>query len=102
MAVIQLTASNFEQEAIQSGKPVLLDFYADWCGPCKMISPLIAEIAEESDAYKVCKINVDDSPELAAKYQVMSIPTLIVLKDGKVHQQVVGARSKDAILAMLQ
>ena len=102
MAVIQLTIGNFEQEAIQCEKPVLLDFYADWCGPCKMISPIIAEIAEESNAYKVCKINVDDSPELAAKYQVMSIPTLVVLKGGQVHQQAVGARGKDAILEMLK
>lgn len=102
MSIIQLTAENFEQEALQSDKPVLLDFYADWCGPCKMIGPIVHEIAEESDAYKVCKIDVDASPDLAAKYNVMSIPTLVVLKAGEVHQQAVGARSKDAILAMLQ
>ena len=101
MSVIQLTTATFDQEALQSDKPVLLDFYADWCGPCKMIAPIVHEIAAESDAYKVCKINVDDSPELAAKYGVMSIPTLIVLKNGAVHQQTVGACSKAAILAML-
>ena len=102
MAVIHLTKENFEQEALKSAKPVLLDFYADWCGPCKMISPIVHEIAEESDAYKVCKIDVDESPELAAKYNVMSIPTLIVLKNGNVHQQSVGAKSKSAILSMLE
>lgn len=101
MAVIHLNKDNFEQEALQSDKPVLVDFYADWCGPCKMVSPIIEQIAEESDAYKVCKVNVDNSPEIAAKYNVMSIPTLVVLKDGKVAQQAVGARSKDAIKAML-
>ena len=91
MAVIKLTKANFEAEALKSAKPVLVDFYADWCGPCKMVSPLVDELAEESDAYKVGKINVDESPELAAKYGVMSIPTLIVFKDGKVAQQAIGA-----------
>ena len=101
MAVIKLTKANFDIEALQSTKPVLIDFYADWCGPCKMVSPLVDELAEESDVYKVGKVNVDESPELAAKYGVMSIPTLIVLKGGKVAQQAVGARSKDAIRKML-
>ncbi|MDD3410441.1 MAG: thioredoxin [Eubacteriales bacterium] len=101
MAVIKLTKDNFEAEALQSAKPVLVDFYADWCGPCKMVSPLVDQLAEESDAYKVGKINVDEQPELAAKYGVMSIPTLLVLKDGKVAQQAVGARGKEAIRAML-
>lgn len=101
MAVIKLTKDNFEAEVLQSSKPVLVDFYADWCGPCKMVSPIVDELAEESDAYKVGKVNVDDSPELAARYQVMSIPTLLVIKDGNVTQQAVGARGKDAILAML-
>ena len=102
MAVIHLTKENFEQEALKSAKPVLLDFYAVWCGPCKMISPIVHEIAEENASYKICKVNVDESPELAAKYNVMSIPTLIVLKDGSVHQQSVGAKSKNAILSMLE
>ncbi len=101
MAVIKLTSQNFETEAISSTKPVLIDFYADWCGPCKMVSPLVDELAEESDAYKVGKVNVDEYPELAARYGVMSIPTLIVLKDGKVAQQAVGARGKDAIRKMI-
>lgn len=101
MAVIKLTKANFETEALNSTKPVLVDFYADWCGPCKMVSPLVDELAEESDSYKVGKINVDESPELAAKYGVMSIPTLIVFKDGKVAQQAIGARGKDAIRRML-
>ena len=101
MAVIKLTKANFDKEALQSTKPILVDFYADWCGPCKMVSPLVDELADESDAYKVGKVNVDESPELAAKYGVMSIPTLIVLKNGAVAQQAVGARSKDAIRKMI-
>ena len=101
MAVIKLTKDNFDTEALQSNLPILIDFYADWCGPCKMISPLVAELAEESTAYKVGKLNVDENPESAARYGVMSIPTLIVLKDGKVAQQAVGARGKDAIRHML-
>ncbi|MEA4927882.1 MAG: thioredoxin [Candidatus Limiplasma sp.] len=101
MAVIKLTTANFEKEALQSAKPVLVDFYADWCGPCRMVSPLVDELSEESDAFKVGKVNVDESPELAARYGVKSIPTLLVLKDGKVAQQAVGARGKDAIRKML-
>ena len=101
MAIQKLDKSNFKSTIESSNNPVIIDFYADWCGPCKMIAPIVHEIAAESDAYKVCKINVDDSPELAAKYGVMSIPTLIVLKNGAVHQQTVGACSKAAILAML-
>ena len=102
MAVIRLTKDNFEDEVLKADKPVLVDFYADWCGPCKMVSPLVDQLAEEGDAYKVGKINVDDSPELASKYNVMSIPTLIVFKQGKVSQQAVGARGKDAIRDMLK
>jgi thioredoxin 1 len=101
MAVIKLTNQNFEAEAIRSTKPVLIDFYADWCGPCKMVSPLVDELAEESDAYKVGKVDVDESPELAARYGVMSIPTLIVLKNGEIAQQAIGARGKDAIRRMI-
>ena len=89
------------QEELKQNELVLVDFYADWCGPCKMVSPLVDELAEESDAYKVGKVNVDEYPELAARYGVMSIPTLIVLKDGKVAQQAVGARGKDAIRKMI-
>ena len=102
MAIIQLTKANFAQEVLESEKPVLVDFYADWCGPCKMIAPIVHEIAQECDTCKVGKINIDDSPELAAQYNVMSIPTLIVFRGGKIHQQAVGARNKAAILDMLK
>ena len=102
MAVVKLTNSNFEAEALKSTKPVLVDFYADWCGPCKMVSPLVDELAEESDAYKVGKVNVDESPELAAKYGVMSIPTLIVFENGDIADKAVGARNKSFILQMLE
>ena len=84
MAVIKLTAQNFEQEVVNSEKPVLVDFYADWCGPCKMMAPVVEEIAEEKEDAKVCKLNIDEEMEIAQKYGVMSIPTLMVFKDGKV------------------
>ena len=100
MAVIKVNKDNFEQVKA-SNKTVLLDFYADWCGPCRMVSPLIDEIAEERDDIAVGKINVDDDPELAAKYGVFSIPTLVVLKNGEVAQQATGARPKANILEML-
>lgn len=103
MSVITLTKNNFEAEVLNSEKPVLIDFWAPWCGPCRMVSPVVDEIAQESDGtYKVGKINVDEQPELAAKFGVMSIPTLIVMKNGKVASTSVGARSKQAILGMLQ
>ena len=103
MSVITLTKNNFEAEVLNSEKPVLIDFWAPWCGPCRMVSPVVDEIAQESDGtYKVGKINVDEQPELAAKFVVMSIPTLIVMKNGKVASTSVGARSKQAILGMLQ
>ena len=102
MATIKFTKDNFEAEALKSDVPVLIDFYADWCGPCRMVSPIVEQIANEGGNYKVGTIDVDSSPELAARYGVMSIPTLIVLKDGKVAQQAVGARSKQQILQMLQ
>lgn len=100
MSVINITAENFENEVIKSDKPVLLDFYADWCGPCKMVAPIVHAIAEEHSEYKVGKINVDDQPELASKFRVMSIPTLVVIKDGQVAAQAVGFRSKEEILEM--
>ena len=101
MAVIKLTKANFETEALKSTKPVLVDFYADWCGPCKMVSPLVDELSEESDAYKVGKVNVDESPELAAKYGVMSIPTLQLFVNGEVVQSLTGSKSKGAIVKAL-
>lgn len=101
MSAIKITKDNFETEVLNSDKPVLLDFWAAWCGPCKMVSPVIDEIAGEVSDAKVGKINVDEQPELAAKFRVMSIPTLAVLKEGKVVNTMVGARSKNDILAML-
>lgn len=101
MAVLELTKNNFDL-AKNSDKPVLLDFYADWCGPCRMVSPLVDEIANENPQYLVGKINVDSEPELASAFGVSSIPMLVVMKDGKVVNQSVGARPKPQILAMLQ
>ena len=101
MSVSIVNQNNFEQIK-NSGKPVLLDFYADWCGPCRMVSPLVDEIAEENPQYLVGKINVDSEPELAQAFDVASIPTLIVMKDGKVVSRSVGARPKPQILAMLE
>ena len=100
MAITYVTTDNFEQ-LLASDKPVLLDFYADWCGPCRMIAPIIEEIANERDDIIVAKVNVDEQGALAQAYDVMSIPTLIVLKDGKVANQATGARPKAAILALL-
>lgn len=102
MAAITITKENFNQEVLNSDKPVLLDFWATWCGPCRMVSPIVDEIAEEATNIKVCKVNVDEQPELAQQFQVMSIPTLIVMKDGKVTNQSVGAKPKAAILDLLK
>lgn len=101
MSVIKLTNKNFAAEVLQSEKPVLLDFYADWCGPCRMVSPIVDQIADERDDIKVGKINVDEESELAARFGIMSIPALVVMKDGKPVNQAVGARPKADILAML-
>lgn len=101
MSVLHITKENFENEVLKSDRPVLLDFWADWCGPCRMVSPIIDEIAEETTDKKVCKINVDEQPELAQAFGVMSIPTLVVMKDGEVVGQSVGVKSKEAILQML-
>lgn len=101
MSVIKISKENFQNEVLNSDKTVLLDFYADWCGPCLMVGPIVSEIAEERSDVKVGKINVDEQPELAAQFGVMSIPMLAVIKDGKVVNQAVGARPKEQILAML-
>ncbi len=101
MSVITITKENFNEEVLKSTKPVLLDFWASWCGPCRMVSPIIDEIAEESPEIKVGKINVDEQNELAANFNVMSIPTLVVIRDGKVVNKAVGVRPKQQILSML-
>ena len=102
MAKITITRENFEDEVMKSDKPVLIDFWATWCGPCKMLSPVIAEIAGEYEGkVKVCKVNVDEQPELASAFRVDSIPTLVVIKEGIVTDVSVGYRSKDQIAAML-
>ncbi|MBS5850099.1 MAG: thioredoxin [Clostridium sp.] len=101
MSVIKISKENFASEVLNSNKPVLLDFYADWCGPCRMVGPIVSEIANERNDVKVGKINVDEQPELAAQFQVMSIPMLAVIKNGKLENQVVGYRSKEQIEAML-
>ena len=102
MSVIQITKENFEKEVLDSEKTVLLDFYADWCGPCRMVSPIVDAIAEEHPEYKVGKINVDEQGELAQQFGVMSIPSLFVIKGGEVANQAVGARTKAQILDMLK
>ena len=101
MSVININKTNFQDEVINSEKPVLLDFWAPWCGPCRMVSPIVDEIAAEWSDLKVGKVNVDEQPELAGQFGVMSIPTLVVMKNGKVTNQSVGARPKEQILAML-
>ena len=101
MSAIHVNKNNFNQEVLNSDKPVLLDFWASWCGPCRMVSPIVDEIAAERSDIKVCKINVDEQPELAAQFGVMSIPTLVVMKNGQIVNQTVGARPKAQILAML-
>ena len=101
MSAIQVTSANFEQEVIRSDKPVLVDFWASWCGPCRMVAPILEQIDQEREDIKVCKINVDEQPELAAAFNIMSIPTLMVVKEGKVTNKAMGARPKEQILAML-
>ena len=101
MAEIILTNDNFEEEVLRGKTPVLVDFFATWCGPCKMIAPIIEEIAEERDDIKICKINVDDESELAASFGIMSIPTLLVFKNGKVVKKSLGAKSKEDVLELL-
>ena len=101
MAVVTITKENFAQEVLQSTKPVLLDFWASWCGPCRMLSPVVDEVAEERTDVKVGKVNVDEQPELAGEFGVMSIPTLLVFEQGKLVRQAVGARPKASVLELL-
>ena len=101
MAVVTITKENFEQEVLQSTKPVLLDFWASWCGPCRMLSPVVDEVAEERTDVKAGKVNVDEQPELAGQFGVMSIPTLLVFEQGKLVRQAVGARPKASVLELL-
>ena len=101
MAALTITKQNFQEEVMNSDKPVLLDFWASWCGPCRMVLPIVEEIAQERSDIKVGKVNVDEQIELASQFRVMTIPTLVVIKNGQVIQQAAGARNKNGILAML-
>ncbi|QHQ59443.1 thioredoxin [Anaerocolumna sedimenticola] len=102
MGVLKITKHNFEKEVLHSDKPVLLDFWASWCGPCKMVAPIIDEVAEETkEVVKVGKINIDEEGELAEAFRIMSIPTLVVVKDGKVVESSVGVKPKKAILSLI-
>lgn len=102
MSVVKLTVENFEQEVLQAEKPVLVDFYADWCGPCKMMSPIVDEIAEEESEIKVCNINIDQAMEIAQKYRVMSIPTFIAFENGEEAGRQIGAVSKGELLSLIK
>ena len=101
MSTVNIDRNNFSQEVMESDRPVLLDFWASWCGPCRMVGPVVDEIARERADIKVGKVNVDEQPELAGRFGVMAIPTLVVIRDGKVVDQAAGARPKAQILAML-
>lgn len=101
MTVLHVTKENFETEVLQSEKPVLVDFWASWCGPCKMVAPVLEEIAGEITDVKIAKINVDEQPELSQKFQVMSIPTLILFKEGKVVNTTVGAQPKEDLVRFI-
>ena len=101
MSVIHVTKETFQKEVLQSDKPVLVDFWATWCGPCRMVGPILDEIAEEREDIKVCKIDVDAQPELATEYGIMSIPTLMVFENGKKINQGMGAMPKNQILELL-
>ena len=101
MSIIKITKDNFESEVIKSDKPVLIDFWADWCPPCQMLSPVVEEIAKEMDNVKVCKVNTDDEMMLAQKFSILNIPTLILFKNGKITGKIVGYRPKSDIIALI-
>jgi thioredoxin 1 len=102
MSVITITKENFESEVLNANKPVLLDFWASWCGPCRMLSPIVEEVAEETTDAKIGKVNVDEQPELSSKYNIMSIPTLLVFKNGEIANSAIGVQSKSAILSLIK
>ena len=101
MKVLHINKDNFHNEVLNSEKPVLLDFFASWCGPCRMVGPILDEIAEEREDIKVCKVDIDEQPELASRFRIMSVPTLMVLKNGNIMDQSIGAKPKHQILAMV-
>ena len=101
MKVLHINKDNFHNEVLNSENPVLLDFFASWCGPCRMVGPILDEIAEEREDIKVCKVDIDEQPELASRFRIMSVPTLMVLKDGNIVDQSIGAKPKHQILAMV-
>ena len=101
MSVLHITSANYQAEVVESDKPVLLDFWAPWCGPCQMLTPIMEELAAEHPAYKICKVNVDEEMALAKQFRVFSIPSLFVMKNGQIVNKSVGARPKDQILAMM-
>lgn len=101
MAVV-VTKDNFEQEVLKADKPVLVDFWAEWCGPCQMMLPVVEELSKEQNEFKVCKVNVDDQMELARKFRVMSIPTFLVFKNGEVKDQILGAQPKEKLIELVQ
>jgi thioredoxin 1 len=101
MKVLHINKDNFHKEVLNSDKPVLLDFFASWCGPCRMVGPILDEIAQEREDIKVCKVDIDQQPELASRFRVMSVPTLMVMREGQIVEQSIGAKPKHQILAMV-